>query len=220
MAPFSKTDVVFGAVTCVSSALLLIFHLQGKPDALGALIALPLLAPWFFFAVSLCRAFQDGIAVGEQHVRERATGSPWLSFGTFLGRRMCLWLPLWVIFVVCLQPWRIDFGLSLCVLIAGLIAGTFAGCFLWVPVCRKVWTLTLASLSTLGAGCAVLLVLSTLVIESLDMGGYMGLGYFVYAPMMTSGCLFLASIAAGVLAWSRGHKWFRLNGTQSGDRQS
>jgi hypothetical protein len=63
------------------------------------------------------------------------------------------------------------------------------------------------------------LVLSSLAIEALVMGGYMGLGHFIYTPMVTSGCLFVAAIAAAGLAWWRGEWWFRLHGTQSGERQ-
>jgi len=203
-----KADIVFVAVTLIA---LLAFALRMESRLVRILIVVPMIAPSFFFVFALCEAFQDGIASAQRGFQEATGGSPWLSFGKVLGRRARLWLPLWAIFFIAFQPWRNELSLCMCISIAGIVWGSAAACFVWAPLCKKVWTLSLLTLLTLGVACGALLGVSMLVIEAMGMGGYMGLGHLFYAPALASGCLLLAAIVAGGWAWWQGNEWFRMD---------
>ena len=84
-----------------------------------------------------------------------------------------------------------------------------ATCFLWAPTCEKPWTLALLSLFTPLLFGALLLGASLFVVALLGMGGYMGLGFVILPPLVTSVGLLIGAIVILVRAWRKGDAWFQ-----------
>ena len=208
----TKTDIVLCAIMFAS---LVVLHVTAEHSLLGGLIALPAFAPSFFFVFPLCQAFLDGIASSHDLMHGTARGSPWKSFGKVLWRRMCLWLPLWIVYFVVLELYleNVVGGGNWIASVSsmGLVLGMVAACFVWAPRCKKLWTLALLTGLTAVPAFVLFLFLGALALNILGLGGYMGLGIVIYSPFIASGCLLVAAIVSWFWAWRRGDAWFRAS---------
>lgn len=169
--------------------------------------------PVCLFSVPLCRTFRRGILRAREAVQEQTERSPWKTFWHVLWPHIALWVATFAVYVVLLERhfFRAG-GLGQAIISAptvGLTLLMFATCFLWAPACEKSWALALLSLFTplllgilLGGG-------SMFLVAPLGMEGYMGLGYVIVPPLITSVGLLIGALAILVCAWRKGDAWFQ-----------
>ena len=195
---------------CVVMVLsLVVLHAMGGAELLTA----PPLVVAALFVIPLCRAFLRGVASGREAMANGAS-SPRASFRRVVWPRGCVWLVLWAVYFVALEVYMglILGGGSLMTSAScgGLVLAMVASCFVWAPRCRKLWALVLLTLLTALLGMIFFCILGATIIDALGLGGYMGLGVVVGAPLVASAFLLVVTICLWLWARLRGDAWFRV----------
>ena len=84
----------------------------------------------------------------------------------------------------------------------------FAGRFIWAP---RFWTLrglALAAVLWTFAGSVAFMVAAVPLVALFNLGGYMGLGYLFFLPLVTFMLHLLATLICGIVAVRKGDAWF------------
>ena len=206
----TRSDILLAAVMLVSLA---VCHVSVEYLMVDEAALLLLFVPSLYFAFPLSQAFLSGVAAGRDQTGETGAASPWGAFVKVLGRRMLLWFPLWIAYIVAVELYLevIVGGGNMVVSVsnAALMLGMAGACFIWAPRCRQLWTLSLLAILTALPAYVLLFCLGASVLDALGYGGYMGLGLLIHTPFVILGCLFVASFVLGIRAWHRGDAWFR-----------
>lgn len=178
----------------------------------GVLFALPPVTVPFFFLLPLCQAFLNGITAARNSMRGGSSRSARERFRRVLLPRVLLWLALWAFYFVVLEVYmELAVGggnLIVSAFCGGLVLGMVASCFVWAPRCTKLWTLALLTVLTALPGFILCCYLGIVILASLGLGGYMGLGLLRF-PLVASILLLLATIGVWLWARLRGDAWFR-----------
>ena len=200
------TEIALGVVMVIS---LVVLCAMGDAE----ILAPPPLVVAVFFVIPLCQAFLRAVACGREAMTT-GDGSPWATFRRVLWPRGRLWLALWAAYFIVLEVYMglVLGGGSLMTSAScgGLVLGMVASCFIWAPRCRKLWTLALLTVSTALPGFILFCILGGAIVTSVGLGGYMGLGAVVYAPLVASVFLLLGAICVWRWARRRGDAWFRV----------
>jgi hypothetical protein len=188
-------------------------HLFGVRALYGSFLAAPAITVPFFFLLPLCQTFLQAVAAGRRALGNHSGSTPVQQFRRVLTPHLLLWSVLWVNYLIGLEfILQHKFGggnLVASAVCMAFVFGMLSACFVWAPRYQTLRGLTLAVVSWTFAAIGISAIVAIALIGVFDAGGYMGIGYVFFAPIVVAGLLMLLSIVCGSHAVLKGNAWFR-----------